>query len=280
MLPSGARGGYSVRIVKVSCVQFAPRIGRVADNLARICASVKDADLAVFPECALTGYGFDSREEALRVAETVPGPSTEEVAKACKASGAHAVVGLLESAAGRLFNAAAIVGPDGVAGIYRKMHLPFLGVDRFLDRGDLGFPVFDLPFAKVGVLICYDLSFPEASRVLKLAGAQVIVVPTNWPERAEVSCDHAPPVRAQENHVHVVTCNRAGEESGFRFIGRSRVIRCTGEVLAQAGAGEETISAEVEPALADRNRVVNVAGKYELDRIGHRRPDFYGPVTR
>jgi len=265
--------------MKVACRQFDPQLGRSAENVERIVASLKDADLVVFPECAVSGYGFDSKEAALAVAETIPGPSVARIEKACFAGGAWAVVGMLERDGDRLFNSAAVIGPGGVAGVYRKMHLPFLGVDRFTTPGDKGFPVFELPFAKLGVLICYDLSFPEAARVLKLAGAQLLVVPTNWPEKAEVSCDHSPFVRAQENHLHVATCNRVGEEAGFRFIGRSRIIGCSGAVLATAGAGDDAIAAEIDPALADQNRVVNVPGKYELDRIAHRRPEHYGPVA-
>jgi predicted amidohydrolase len=235
--------------------------------------------LAVFPECALQGYGFESKEEALRIAEPVPGHATEQVARACAASGVWAVFGLLERDGDKLFNSAALVGPKGFAGVYRKMHLPFLGVDRFATPGDLGFPVFETPFGKIGILICYDASFPEAARALKLGGAQLLCLPTNWPMAAEVSCLLGPRVRAQENHVFVAACNRVGEEAGFTFRGESSVSDCDGRVLAMAGKGEGAITAELELPAADRNRVVIIPGKYELDRIGHRRPEFYGAVA-
>lgn len=265
----------------VAVVQFAPKLGNVPHNLERIASGIDEAEtsLVVFPECALTGYGFDSRGEADRVAEPVPGPSTERIAAACRKADRWAVVGLLERDGDRLFNAAAVIGPPGLASVYRKMHLPFLGVDRFATPGDRGFPVFDLPFGRIGVLICYDFGFPEASRVLKLAGAQAIVVPTNWPEKAEVWCDLAPFVRAQEHHVNVVTANRVGEEAGFRFLGRSRILDYAARPLAEAGAGETVIRAELDLAGADANRVVFSPGRYEVDRIAHRRPEHYGPVT-
>ncbi|MBK6938715.1 MAG: carbon-nitrogen hydrolase family protein [Planctomycetes bacterium] len=267
--------------MRVAVVQFDPCLRDSAANLEALRAGVRaaDADLVVFPECALQGYSYDSRDEALLIAQMVPGPATAALAEDCAQARCVAIFGLLERDGDRLFNTAAIVGPDGLIGRYRKMHLPFLGVDRFADPGDLGFPVFETPVARIGVLICFDLSFPEAARCLKLAGAQVLCVPTNWPLAAEVSCVHSPPVRAQENHIHVVTADRVGEEGGFRFRGESRVVDCSGRVVAVAGAGVEVLRATIDPAAADRNRVVYVPGKYELDRVGGRRPEHYGPVS-
>jgi predicted amidohydrolase len=269
--------------MKIAVSQTEPKLGDVPHNLDGLLRHVSeiDADLILFPECALTGYGFESVEDAVAVAETIPGPSTEVLASACRDFDSWAIVGLLERDAktGALYNSAAVIGPGVVAGVYRKAHLPYLGVDRFATPGDRGFPVFQTPFAKIGVLICYDLSFPEAARVLKLRGAQIVCVPTNWPDAATVSCDHAPFVRAQENHIHVATANRVGEESGFRFRGRSRIVDCTGKVLAEAGSTKAILTADLDAAASDRNRVVMVPGRYELDRIAHRRPEFYGPVV-
>ena len=263
--------------------QFAPVLGNVAANLDTILRQVTDvdADLVLFPECALTGYGFDSAEAAVGVAESIPGPSTELIARACRDQDKWAIFGMLERdpATGALYNSAAVIGPGVVAGAYRKNHLPFLGVDRFTAKGDRGFPVYRTPFGTIGVLICYDLAFPEAARVLKLQGAQLLCVPTNWPEAATISCDYAPFVRAHENHVHVATANRVGEESGFRFPGRSRIIDCTGNLLSAAGDGKSLLSAELDLAASVPSRQVIVPGKYEVDRVGHRRPDLYGPVA-
>ena len=180
---------------------------------------------------------------------------------------------------GALYNSAAVIGPGVVAGVYRKNHLPFLGVDRFAAKGDRGLPVFTTPFGKIGVLICYDLAFPEAARVLKLGGAQLLCVPTNWPEAASISCDYSPFVRAHENHIHVATANRVGEESGFRFLGRSRIIDCAGDLRAAAGDGKALLTADLDLEQSVHSRKVIVPGRYEVDRIGHRRPELYGPVT-
>ncbi len=266
----------------VAVVQIDPKLREVDANVHRIVRGIAEAEakLVVVPECATTGYGFDSKAEGLAFAEAIPGPSTARIARACRAARSFAVVGMLERAGKKLFNSAAVIGPEGVVGLYRKMHRPFLGVDRFTSPGDLGFPVFKLPFGKIGVLICYDLSFPEAARILKLKGAQTICVPTNWPLAAEVSCHHSPMVRAQENHVNVVTADRVGSEAGFTFLGGSRIVHCGGVALAEAGRREEVIRAGLDFAAADKNHVVFKKGRYEIDRIGDRRPGEYREVVR
>jgi predicted amidohydrolase len=270
--------------MKLAVYQFAPKLGDVPGNLDVILKQVSSvySDLVLFPECALTGYGFESAEEAVRVAETIPGPSTELIAKACRDRDRWAIFGMLERdpATGALYNSAAVIGPGVVKGAYRKNHLPFLGVDRFAAKGDRGLPVFETPFGKIGVLICYDLAFPEPARVLKLGGAQLLCVPTNWPEAAAISCDYSPFVRAHENHIHVATANRVGEESGFRFMGRSRIIDCTGGMRAAAGDGNTLLIADLDLGESLHSRKVIVPGRYEVDRIGHRRPELYGPVAQ
>src|SRR5262249_28920204 len=140
------------------------------------------ARLIVFPECALTGYGFEGRDEALPFAETVPGPATAALAGDCRELGVWAAFGLLERGPnGELLNAWAVVGPDAVLPAYRKVHLPFLGVDRFATPADRPFAVHDLGGLRVGVNICYDGSFPESARALMLLGADLVLLPTNWP---------------------------------------------------------------------------------------------------
>src|SRR5262249_46327059 len=194
------------------------------------------------PECALTGYAFESKDEALPHAETVPGPATEAVAADCRDLGVWAVFGLLERGdSGALFNAAAIVGPAGVIGTYRKIHLPILGVDGFVTPGDRPFAVHDLGGLRVGVNICYDASFPESARVLALQGADLVLLPTNWPPGAASTAKYLVPARALENRIYYAGINRTGEERGFRFIGQSRLVDCTGELLACAGDGAESL---------------------------------------
>jgi predicted amidohydrolase len=268
---------------KIACVQMNCRLGDRRSNRdvirARLAEAVaRGARLVVFPECAVTGYAFDSAAEAREIAEPVPGPSTEAIAAECRHLGAWVIFGLLElePGSGKLFNACALVGPEGAPVVYRKIHLPCLGVDRFTTPGDRPFAVHDLGGLRVGMNICYDGSFPEAARVLALLGADLIVLPTNWPTGAMATVQYLVQARALENHVYFAAVNRVGEEGGFRFIGRSRVVDVDGELLAHSDGEEEGIlTAEVDPARARAKRVVHVPGKYEIDRVGDRRPEMY-----
>ena len=270
--------------MKIAAVQMDVKILDTKRNLRVVLEKLVQAhragaSLVIFPECALTGYCFTSREEAWEFAETIPGPATEKIAIAARELDCTVVLGMLERAGEQLFNAAAVVTPNGVLGSYRKMHLPYLGIDRFNAVGDAPFPVFDTPAGKVGVNICFDCSLPEAGRVLKLKGAQILAIPTNWPIGSDTWA-HTPIVRATENHVIVVAADRIGEERGFRFAGHSQIIDVLGRVLASAGETEEAILvAEVDPAASDQNRVVRQAGEWEFDRIASRRPDMYGVIA-
>ena len=271
--------------VRVAAVQMEPRIGEVDANLREIMARFREATgagarLVVFPECALTGYGFDSKDEAMRHAEPVPGLSSKEVASACAEAGAFAIYGLLERDGGKLYNVSVLVGPGGLVGSYRKVHLPFLGVDRFTDPGDRPFEVLEVDGLRVGMHICYDGTFPETGRVLTLLGADVLVLPTNWPIQSLTTAEHLPATRAIENVVYVMAVDRVGEERGCRFAGTSSIAGPGGEILAKAGLDTmEILYADVDPSIARQKRLVRVPGKYELDRIADRRPGFYGPLV-
>jgi len=149
-------------------------------------------------------------------------------------------------------------------------------VDRFLTPGDRPFALFELPFGKVGVNICYDASFPESARALKLLGAELIVLPTNWPTGAWRTAEYVLNARANENHVYVVATNRVGTERGWQFIGRSKAIDCLGDTLMEASReAEEMIVVAFDLQESNRNKIVNVAGAYEIDRLADRRPEFY-----
>ncbi len=239
--------------IRVAAVQMEPKLGRIEANLARIVDRIADAAqggarLVVFPECALSGYGFASREEGLAHAVAVDSAPVRRVIAACREHGCFCVFGMLERDDSRLFNACVLAGPDGVVGTYRKVHLPFLGIDMFADPGDTPFAVHEAAGLKVGMHICYDGAFPEPARVMSLLGADLLVLPTNWPTHSECAAEHMIPTRAMENTVYVMAVNRVGEESGFRFIGSSSIVDPSGKRLAQAGPdSEETLFAEIDP---------------------------------
>jgi predicted amidohydrolase len=272
-------------MANIACVQMDVEIGNVEANRRKVTERIREAAglgarLVIFPECALTGYCFESLEEVAPFSEPVDGPSANAIAEACRETGAHAVVGFIERDAPGFYNAAMIVGPNGLLNSYRKVHLPFLGIDRFLTPGDRPFAIVDLPFGKVGVNICYDASFPEAARTLKLLGAELIILPTNWPGGAWRTAKFVVNTRAHENHVNFAAVNRVGVERGWQFIGNSKVVDFNGDTLGESsGEGEEILYVEVDLQQANNNRIVNVAGSYEIDRLADRRPDFYGVIT-
>lgn len=270
----------------VAAVQFDCKLNDAAANLAAIRrllhgAADRGANLIVFPELALTGYGFPSRDAVESVAQTIPGPATEAVAADCRERNVFAVFGMIEEDGDKRFNAAAIVGPKGLVAGYRKVHLPCVGVDRFLDPGDRPFAVHDLGGLKLGVSICFDSSFPESIRVLSLLGADVVALPTNWAEVAHRNATLVSRVRALENHIYYVAVNRVGEETGYHYIGQSSITSFTGDFLAYAETDQETIiTAPVNPVAAREKKVVFCAGEYEIDRVNWRRPEMYGLLAK
>ncbi len=275
----------SPNATRIAGVQMEPKFGENAANLASILTwAEKAADLGakliVFPECALTGYGFKDLAEAMPHAETIPGASTTAITEFCKKRDVHVVYGLLERDGENLFNACVLVGPEGLIGSYRKIHLPYLGVDMFATPGDRPFAVHQAGDLKIGMHICYDAGFPESCRVLALHGADLLVLPTNWPAHAECAAEHMMATRAMENVVFSLAVNRVGEERGFTFIGRSSIMSPGGARLAFAApAGEEIIIADIDPTQARQKRQVRVAGRHEINRIADRRPEFYGPIV-
>jgi len=274
-------------ITKIAAVQTNPKLMSPGENLEGIINAAREAEanrakLIVFPECALTGYIFHSREEALPYAETIPGPSTEKLSSLCKELQVYAIFGLLEKEGDKLFNAAAFIGPEGLIGKYRKNHLPFMGIDRFVDRGDKPFEVYQTPIGNVGIEICYDIMFPENSRVMVLKGADILAVPTNFPQgRGEMITEHVVTTRAIENRVYVVTANRIGNERGNGFSGMSKIVSGSWDTLALASPDkEEIIYAEVDLDVVRRKRDIIMPGQHETDFIKDRRPELYGEITR
>jgi predicted amidohydrolase len=270
--------------IKVASVQMDLTLGEKDKNLARILESLEEtaregAVLTVFPECAVTGYCFESADEARPLAEPIPGPSTRRLAEACRDLKAFAIVGLIEADGPRFFNACALVGPDGVAAKYRKIHLPLLGLDRFAEPGNEPFAVHQAGPLRIGMSICYDGSFPESARVLALQGADLIALPTNWPTGSEPTACFVANTRALENHVYYMSANRVGIERGFRFIGGSRICHPDGRTLAEAPSDRDAVLyADVEPEVARRKHLVRIPGTREVHRLADRRPEMYGKI--
>jgi predicted amidohydrolase len=270
-------------LVRVAVAQIEPKLADKDRNLeaclARLEATAAEgAELLVLPECALPGYMFDSAEEALPLAEEIPGPSTEVLERECARLGMHVVCGLLEREGDVLRNAAVLVGPGGLIGTYRKTHLPFLGVDRFVAAGD-ELPVYETPLGRIGIEICYDLRFPEVTRTLALKGADLVAHPTNFPVAARLQTELITLARAAENRIYLLTANRVGKERWGEFCGWSQIVDPYGKRLAEAGETEEALLlADVEVERA-RDKDYVVPGEYELYLFGDRRPELYGALV-
>jgi predicted amidohydrolase len=269
--------------MQVAVAQIEPKLGEKERNLAACVARMEEAaaagaQLLVLPECAIPGYMFDSGEEAMPFAEEIPGPSTEALERECARLGLYVVCGLIERDGDALHNAAAFAGPDGFVGSYRKTHLPFLGVDRFVVPGD-ALPVFDTPLGRIGIEICYDLRFPEVTRTLALKGADIVAHPTNFPMAAKIQTELITVARAAENRIYLLTANRVGKERWGEFCGWSQIVDPYGKRLAEADAYEEKLLVgEVELEKA-RDKDYVIPGEYELYLFGHRRPELYGALV-
>jgi 5-aminopentanamidase len=269
--------------MRVAVAQLEPKLAEQERNLEACRASLEEAagagaELLVLPECAIPGYMYESAEEALPFAEEIPGASTEALEQECRRLGMHVVCGLLEQDGDVLHNSAVLVGPDGLIGTYRKTHLPFLGVDRFVVPGD-ELAVYDTPLGRIGVEICYDLRFPEVTRTLALRGADLVAHPTNFPMAAKIQTELITVARAAENRVYLLTANRVGKERSGEFCGWSQIVDPYGTRLAEAGETEEALLvAEVDVQKA-RDKDYVIPGEYELYLFGHRRPELYGALV-
>ena len=271
--------------MKVASVQTAPRLNDVEHNLDGICHSIHGlaragVQLAVFPELATTGYMFSSRDEAEAVAERVhDGPTVRAVAEACRSTGMHVVLGMVERDGDQLFNSSVLVGPTGHLGTYRKLHL-WDQENTIFTPGDRGLPVFRTPIGVVGMLICYDLWFPEAVRTLALAGAELVAVPTNWvplpagngandQAMANVLCM----ANAHTNGLPIVAADRCGTERDQLFLGRSLVVDHTGWPIAGPGSAtsEEVLIAQLDLEIIPSARRWNTFN----DPLANRRSDSY-----
>jgi predicted amidohydrolase len=268
--------------IRVAACQIDPQLGEVDRNLERIERAVAEAAaggarLVVLPEAAVTGYVFEHLDEALTVAQRASAVAEQRLADLAAAHGVALIVGTLEAEGRGVFNTALLFAEDGRRYRYRKMHLPYLGVDRFATPGPDAPEVYDLAGMRVGVLICYDLRFPEAARICALDGADLIALPTNWPVGVQFHPGIFGPARAAENHVYLLACDRVGEERGTTFIGRSILLDTNGKALATASdTEEETIFGEVDWELARQTHHKRIPGEHEWDTIGDRRPGLYG----
>lgn len=271
--------------IRVAACQIDPKLGEVEGNLDLIGRAVDDAAAAgatftVLPEAAVTGYAFASLSEALPVARKAEAIAERAIQGLAQKHRMTIVCGTLEPDGDEIFNTALVLLADGRRYRYRKIHLPFLGVDRFATPGPDAPAVIELDGLRFGVLICYDLRFPEAARICALEGADLVALPTNWPIGVEFHPELFAPARAAENHCYLLAADRVGTERGTTFMGRSLLVDYDGQVLAKAGDAEELLVGEIDPSAARVTHVRRRPGEHEWDTIGDRRPGLYERLLR
>lgn len=256
--------------MRLALWQTAGHLADKAENLAALsrtarAAAQAGAELLLCPECWLGGYNAPQAG----LAETVDGPSASAIAEIARENNLAIVYGFAERDGEIVYNSAIAIGSNGERlGLYRKLHL-FGDFERGEYVPGSGFmPPFTYCGWKIGLLICYDVEFPEAVRHVALAGAELVLIPTALSPEYGCVPGAIVPARAVENQIYVCYCNHAGEEDGLAYLGGSCLAGPEGRVLASAGAGEALLLADIsQETLQDAAKLF----PYRRDR----RPEIY-----
>jgi len=256
----------------IALAQADPLLFAKDENLAKAEIMIRQAaslgaGVIIFPELFLTGYTL--RERAAEMAETIDGPSVRRIAALAGRSRIAVIMGYAELAPGgdQPYDAVFVVNAAGqVSGSYRKVHL-YQEENRWFLPGDQPC-VLDFGFGPAGLLICYDLEFPEAARPLALRGAGWVAVCTGNMLPNQHQQEVYIQSRAAENRSWVTLANRVGRESDLEFFGGSAVADPFGKLVAQAGDGETLLLAQIDLARAGRARL-------NADYLADRKPALY-----
>lgn len=264
--------------MRLAVFQGPKAVRDVAGHLALMAETAKaargsGASLLVFPEMFLTGYHIGP-EAVARLAEPADGPAAGRAAEIAKDNGIALLYGYPERGAdGRIYNAALLIDREGRAlANHRKTHL-FGDIDKnAFSPGDGPPTLAEIDGVKLGILICYDVEFPENVRLLALEGADLVLVPTALMAPYDFIAKSLVPARAYENQVFLAYANRIGTERELDYIGQSCIIAPDGADLARAGLGEELIIADLDFSRLEKSRAINT---YFADR----RPELYGTLA-
>ncbi|MBS7632370.1 carbon-nitrogen hydrolase family protein [Candidatus Bathyarchaeota archaeon] len=243
---------FRVALAQIECKQADKESNLEKISKVTINAKKQGANLVIFPELALTGYVV--KDEIYELAEHVPGPATNFIAKLARKTGTHIVFGmpeLGEKAQATLYNAAVLVSPSGFVGKYRKMYLPTHSIfeEKRYFRPGYHPATLKTEIGHLGLIICYDLFFPEVSRLTRLGGAQLIICISASPAVRRTFFETLIAARAIENSAFMAYVNLAGIEDGLQFWGGSRLVGPQGKILAQAEYDkEDTVIGEVDYA--------------------------------
>jgi predicted amidohydrolase len=227
-----------MRELSVATVQMEPILGKLEENLMKMSdfihriATEQPIDLIVFPELITTGYEIGPR--FAEMAQPIPGPSVNLIAQRASEFGVHVVFGMVskkKDVESVLYNTAVMVGPEGdLVGEYHKLHLR--GEEQIAFRPGYRIRELDSDIGPIGVMIGWDLAFPEVARSLVLRGVELLVVCANWEQTQAEEWRAYLRARAYENRVFVAAANRVGEEPSYTFGGQSGIVGPTGKVYA------------------------------------------------
>jgi predicted amidohydrolase len=257
--------------MRVAVYQGPGASGDVPANLATIRrvasrAAAEGAGLVVFPELFVTGYNLGPRLREL--AEPLSGPSLEAIGAAAADCGTAVLTGFCERDGARLFNSAVLIGRDGsLQAVHRKCHLFGAMEGELFTPGD-ALATIELEGLRVGILICYDVEFPEAVRAHADSGTEFLIVPTGLMTPFDVVATHVVPARAYESQMFLAYVNRCGRESELQYCGLTCAIAPDGTELARAGRGEESLAVDIDTVMLARSRSINT-------HLADRRPDLY-----
>jgi predicted amidohydrolase len=259
--------------MKIGYVQFNPKFGKKKENFAQVDNLLKDikADLIVLPELFATGYTFISKDEARSLAETAEGSTFQFLKELSFKKDAIIVGGFVEQKGQKIYNSSLIVFQDKFQGTYQKIHL-FNKEKIWFSPGKEGFKVYQVNNIHIGIMICFDWIFPEATRSLALQGADIIAHPSNL---ILPYCQDAMKTRCLENRVFSITANRIGQEKrgsdDFTFTGQSQITNYDGTILSKAPNDSScTEIIDIDPFLA-RDKNLNKLNNLFDDR----KPKFY-----
>ncbi|MFF3349969.1 carbon-nitrogen hydrolase family protein [Streptomyces sp. NPDC002779] len=262
--------------MRTALLQSSGRPGSVVENLkvldeAAGRAAAAGAGLLIAPEMFLTGYAIG--EDIARLAEPADGDSADAVAEIASRHGLALAYGYPERDGETVYNSAQLISADGTRQAnYRKTHLFGCFERDHFTPGERQVVQAELNGLRVGILICYDVEFPENVRAHALAGTDLLLVPTAQMHPFQFVAESMIPVRAFENQMYVAYVNRAGQEGEFEFIGLSALAGPDGVARARAGRGEELVFADTDPAFLAAAREAN---PYLKDR----RPGLYGSLV-
>lgn len=249
--------------MRLAAFQMVAKTGDVAANLKMIEAAVvearaRGAEFLVAPELATTGYG--AGDDIFDLAEPADGAQASALAAMAAKHGIGLVAGLPERAGNVIYNSALFAMPDGRQAIYRKCQLYGRYERALFQPGDAPPKLTTFGGLKLGVLICYDVEFPELVRHLALAGADAVLVPTAQPDTPDAPfiAEKIVPVRAFENGIAIVYADHAGADGRFRYAGRSCIALPDGNGAARAApTGSEVIVADYDPTAFTAARTAN-----------------------